>query len=113
VFDWPDDIERAVIHIETPSFYELHINGQKVGPYVLTPGVSQHTKRFFINSYDVTSLLVKGRNCIAIWMGPGWHQPGNGNPYNAPIVRAQNSRTLSRRPVSSDKIGFAFGHHQC
>jgi len=89
VFDCPDDIERAVIHIETPSFYELHINGKKVGPYVLTPGVSQHTKRFFINSYDVTSLLVKGRNGIAIWMGPGWHQPGNGNLYNAPIVRAQ------------------------
>ena len=88
-FDIYENIERAVIHVNTPSYYELHINGKKVSPYVLTPGISQISKRFLINSYDVTSLLVKGKNCIAVWMGPGWHQPRNGNEYNSPILRAQ------------------------
>jgi len=88
-FDLKDNVERAVIHMNTASYYELHINGKKVSPYVLTPGISKIDKRFLINSYDVTSYLVKGKNCIAVWMGPGWHQPRNGNKYNAPIIRAQ------------------------
>jgi alpha-L-rhamnosidase len=88
-FDLKEDIERAVIHVNTPSYYELHINGKKISPYVLTPGISQISKRFLINSYDVTSYLVKGKNCIAVWMGAGWHQPRNGNEYNSPILRAQ------------------------
>jgi len=88
-FDLKDNIERAVIHVNTPSYYVLRINGKKVSPYVLTPGISKIDKRFLINSYDVSSYLVKGSNCIALWMGPGWHQPRIGNTYNAPILRAQ------------------------
>lgn len=88
-FDLKEDIERAVIHVNTPSYYELRINGKKVSPYVLTPGISKIDKRFLINTYDVTSYLVKGNNCIALWMGPGWYQPRIGNNYNAPILRAQ------------------------
>jgi hypothetical protein len=33
----------------------LHINGKKVGPYVLEPGITQVNKRFTVNAYDVTS----------------------------------------------------------
>jgi alpha-L-rhamnosidase len=88
-FDVKENIERAVIHVNTPSYYELHINGKKVSPYVLTPGISQIQKRFLINTYDVSSYLVKGTNCIALWMGPGWYQPRNGNKHNSPILRAQ------------------------
>jgi len=88
-FDLKKDVDWAVIHVNTPSYYELRINGQKVTPYVLTPGISKLDKRFLVNSYDVSSYLVKGSNCISLWMGPGWHQPRNGNKYNAPILRAQ------------------------
>jgi len=88
-FEMKEVGERAVMYINTGSYYELHINGKKVGPYVLEPGITQVNKRFVVNAYDVTSFLVKGTNTIAIWMGPGWHQPRNGNTYNAPILRAQ------------------------
>ena len=88
-FEVKEGVERAVISINTSSYYELHINGRKVGPYVLEPGITQVNKRFVVNAYDVTSFLVKGTNTIALWMGPGWHQPRNGNTYNAPILRAQ------------------------
>ena len=94
-----EDIERAVIHINTASYYELHINGKKVGPYVLEPGITQVNKRFIVNAYDVTSCLVKGTNTIAVWMGPGWHQPRNGNTFNAPILRAQLSVETPSGPM--------------
>jgi alpha-L-rhamnosidase len=93
-FELKEGVERAVISINTGSYYELHINGHKVGPYVLEPGITQINKRLIVNSYDVTSCLVKGPNTIAIWMGPGWYQSGNGNTYNAPILRAQLSAEI-------------------
>jgi alpha-L-rhamnosidase len=88
-FELKEAAERAVMYVNTGSFYELHINGKKVGPYVLEPGTTQVNKRFVVNAYEVTSFLVKGTNTIALWMGPGWHQPPNGNTFNAPILRAQ------------------------
>ena len=88
-FELKEDVKRAVIYINTASYYELHINGKKVGPYVLEPGITQVNKRFIVNAYDVTSFLVRGTNTMALWMGPGWYQPKMGNKYNAPILRAQ------------------------
>ena len=98
-FELKEGVERAVMHINTGSYYELHINGKKVGPYVLEPGITQVNKRFIVNAYDVTSFLVKGTNTIALWMGPGWHQPRNGNTYNAPILRAQLSVVTPSGPM--------------
>ena len=88
-FELKENVERALVFINTGSYYELHINGKKVGPCVLEPGVTQINKRFVVNAYDVSAFLVKGKNTIAVWMGPGWYQPRNGNKHNAPILRAQ------------------------
>jgi alpha-L-rhamnosidase len=98
-FELKEGVERAVIYINTGSYYELHINGKKVGPYVLEPGITQLNKRFIVNDYDVTSFLVKGTNIIAVWMGPGWHQPINGNNFNAPILRAQLNVVTPYGPI--------------
>ncbi len=88
-FEMKEVVKRAVIYINTASYYELHINGKKVGPYVLEPGITQVNKRFIVNAYDVTSFLVRGTNTIALWMGPGWYQPRNGITNHSPILRAQ------------------------
>jgi len=88
-FELKDRVKGAVMYVNTASYYELRINGKKVGPYVLEPGITQVDKRFIVNAYDVANYLIKGTNTIALWMGPGWHQPRNGNTNNAPILRAQ------------------------
>ena len=98
-FELKEDVKQAMMYVNTASYYELRINGKKVGPYVLEPGITQVSKRFFVNAYDVTSFLVKGTNTIALWMGPGWHQPRNGNTYKAPILRAQLSVVTPSGPM--------------
>jgi alpha-L-rhamnosidase len=98
-FEVKEGVERAVMYVNTGSYYELRINGKKVGPYVLEPGITQIDKRFTVNAYDVTSCLVKGKNTIAVWMGPGWYQPRNGNTFNAPILRAQLSIVTPSGPM--------------
>jgi len=98
-FEVKENVERAVLYVNTVSYYELRINGNKVGPHVLEPGITQVDKRFAVVAYDVTSCLVKGSNTIALWMGPGWHQPRNGNKYNAPILRAQLNIDTRSGPI--------------
>jgi alpha-L-rhamnosidase len=88
-FGLKSDVRRAEVYVNTPSEYELYVNGRKVGADVLAPAHVNVRRRFLYNAYDVSSFLHPGTNCIALWMGPGWYQPVYGNPYHAPIVRAQ------------------------
>ena len=88
-FEVGADVKSARVYVNTPSLYELFINGKRVGDDVLMPAYCQFKTRVFYNVLDVSHLLHKGTNCMALWMGPGWHQAHYGNPYKAPIVRAQ------------------------
>ena len=43
-----------------------------------------------INTYDITSLIKKGKNDLIIWLGSGWHTTGLPGVVNdGPVVRAQ------------------------
>lgn len=88
-FEVNEDVEQALIHVNTASYYALRINGRKVSPDVLTPGVSKVDKRFLINSYDVSSHLVTGENCISLWMGLGWYQPRISGRDGQVLLRTQ------------------------
>ncbi len=55
------------------GFGYYYINGQKVSEDLLTAPVSNYSKTLWYNGYDVTSLLKKGENVIAVWCGNGWY----------------------------------------
>jgi alpha-L-rhamnosidase len=72
------------------GYYELYVNGQKVGTDVLSPAVSLYTKRSYYLTYDVMPFLRKGRNQIGLWTSPGWYWPGYpGVEYPSAIARLQ------------------------
>jgi len=82
--------ERTRIYIAALGYFELFINGQKVGNEVLAPTVSNYSKRSYYRTYDICSYLKKGRNSLGIWMGRGWYSPGlPGVKHHSPVVRAQ------------------------
>ena len=56
------------------GYYELHINGSRIGDRVMEPGFTDYTKRVFYSVYDVTSNLVQGENCIGACVGSGWYK---------------------------------------
>jgi alpha-L-rhamnosidase len=103
-FEGTSEIKRADIYVNTPGNYELYVNGKRVGEDVLAPAYSDFRKRMFYTVHDVAGLLRKGTNCIALWLGPGWYQPGYGNPYNSVIVRAQleMETTNGRHVIGTD-----------
>ncbi|MGA1976578.1 MAG: family 78 glycoside hydrolase catalytic domain [Bacteroidales bacterium] len=67
-------IRNATVYVTSHGFYELHINGIKVGDQVLTPGWTSYGKRLQYQVYDVTAHLVKGNNTVAALLGDGWYR---------------------------------------
>jgi alpha-L-rhamnosidase len=65
-------VKRAMVYVTALGAYELHLNGQKVGNDVLTPGWTQFSKRVYYQTYDVTGMLQAGSNTIGAILGDGW-----------------------------------------
>lgn len=68
-------IKRARLYIAGLGYYEASLNGKKVGDHVLDPGWTAFGQRVLTNTYDVTKLLVQGRNCLGVVLGNGWFNP--------------------------------------
>ena len=62
----------ATIYVCALGYYELYVNGRKVGDDVLSPAVSDYGKRGLYVTHDITKHLVQGKNCIGLWLGRGW-----------------------------------------
>lgn len=67
-------VASARIYVTSHGYYELHLNGNKVGNQVLTPGWTSYSKRLQYQVYDVTPMLVKGNNAIGAMLGDGWYR---------------------------------------
>ncbi|MCL5097867.1 MAG: glycoside hydrolase family 78 protein [Candidatus Omnitrophica bacterium] len=68
-------IQRARVYVTGLGYYELRINGHKVGDHVLDPGWTAYAKRVLYSTYDITSLLRSGTNAVGIMLGNGWYNP--------------------------------------
>ncbi len=72
-FELEKNVARARVYLSGLGYYELRINGAKVGDHVLDPGWTEYTKRVLYVTYDVTSYLKKGVNIIGVIVGNGWY----------------------------------------
>ena len=59
----------ATAYVCALGYYELYVNGHKVSEDVLSPAVSDYSKRALYLTHDLSKDLVKGQNCIALWLG--------------------------------------------
>ncbi|HEY5510923.1 MAG TPA: family 78 glycoside hydrolase catalytic domain [Prolixibacteraceae bacterium] len=83
------EIRSARIRVSGLGFYELYLNGEKVGDQVLAPAQTnydtrklqkliyfhddQSRQRVLYNTFDVTRLLRSGNNAIGMILGNGWY----------------------------------------
>jgi alpha-L-rhamnosidase len=68
-------ISRARVYVSGLGYYELHLNGQRVGDQVLDPGWTTYSKRVLYSTYDVTEQLKRGQNALGVMLGNGWFNP--------------------------------------
>lgn len=68
-FNVNNDIKSAKIYISALGYYELRVNGKKIGTKVLTPQWTDYKKRILYSTYDVTENIKKNMNCIGVMVG--------------------------------------------
>lgn len=64
-------IRRATVSYSGLGLSELYLNGRKVGDEVLSPGLTDYTKRALYVTHDVTDQVQRGRNAIGVILGNG------------------------------------------
>lgn len=62
----------ARLYISALGIYEAGINGRRVGDQVLTPGFTDMERRRQYQTYDVTQMIVPGKNAIGVSLADGW-----------------------------------------
>ncbi|KFX91577.1 hypothetical protein V490_05830 [Pseudogymnoascus sp. VKM F-3557] len=65
-------IDQARLYITAQGVYEAEINGQRVGDIFMAPGWTAYDARLPYQTYDVTSLLAGGVNCLGVRVAEGW-----------------------------------------
>jgi len=68
-------IKKAVMHVSGIGYYEAFLNGKKVGNKLLDPGWTDYSKRILYSTYDVTTYMATGSNCVGMILGNGWYNP--------------------------------------
>lgn len=92
-FTLDKEIKRARAYISGLGYYELYINGDKVGNNVLDPGTTYYNNdqpfelhaRVLYVTHDVTDYLKTGRNAVGVMLGNGWYSSdGEESPGREP-----------------------------
>lgn len=64
-------IARATATLCGLGFYELYVNGVKVGDRLMDPGLTEYSKRCLYATFDVTDQLKPGGNALGVILGNG------------------------------------------
>ena len=66
-------VRRATAYVTGLGYYELRLNGDKVGDHVLDPAFTRYDRRVLYSAYDVTDQIRQGRNALGVTLGNGWY----------------------------------------
>ena len=72
VFTLSESAVDARAYICGLGWYELYINGIRVGDQVLDPAMTNYNKRSLYATHDVTELLQPGENVVGVILGHAW-----------------------------------------
>jgi len=73
IFNVGKKVASARLYATALGLYEFHLNGQRVGHDVFSPGWTEYKKRVQYQAYDVTALLRPGANAAGAVLGDGWY----------------------------------------
>ena len=70
-FDAPKQIRRATVYASGLGFFDLYLNGSKVGDHIMDPALTEYTKLILYVTFDVTHQLKQGTNALGAVLGNG------------------------------------------
>jgi len=81
-FQLDKKIRKARVYICGLGYYELYINGVKIGDDVLSPAFTKYDSTVLYNTYDVLDSLAPGENVVGVILGNGWYNPFTEEVWN-------------------------------
>lgn len=102
-------VASAKVFVCGLGFFELYLNGKRVGDDYLVPNISNYTKRHDLQNfaikldgnftdyrclymaYDVTDAVLRGDNMLGVMLGNGWFhpEPGRASIFGGKCLRLQ------------------------
>jgi len=83
-FELAKPVARATAHVCGLGFFDLHLNGRRVGDHIMDPALSSYHKRAFYVTFDAGEHLQQGDNCIGVVLGNGrYFSPRHNDPHHA------------------------------
>ncbi len=103
-------IRRARVFVCGLGFYELHLNGRKVGDHGLDPGQTDYHKVALYSVFDITS-EIREKNALAVILGNGRHIKayGYGKPRLILQVHLERENELVERVVTDETWRTGYG----
>lgn len=68
-----EKVVSARVYLCGLGYYELYINGRKIGDEVLSTAFTRYDETVLYNTYDVTEAFQQGENVISAILGNGWY----------------------------------------
>jgi alpha-L-rhamnosidase len=107
-------VKTARVYVTSLGLYELHLNGQRVGDGLLTPGWTSYDHQLQYQAYDVTETLQAGENAFGVMLGDGWFRgqlgfEGRRNTYGdrlALLLQMHVTYTDGRRAIVASDEGW-------
>lgn len=66
---------EAFIYIVGLGYYNLYVNGKKVGNAELNTDWTNYSKEIFYDTYNLQKYLIQGENTVFVELGNGWYNP--------------------------------------
>lgn len=102
-------VKQAKAFVCGLGYFELYVNGERIGDDCLVPNMTDYSKRFDLDkpaitldnnfrdfivlylAYDVTKQLQEGRNALGVLLGNGFYNPDKhiASRYGDPCLRLQ------------------------
>jgi alpha-L-rhamnosidase len=70
-FDAPKQVRRATVYAAGLGFFDLYLNGARVGDHIMDPALTEYSKLILYVTFDVTRQLQAGKNALGAVLGNG------------------------------------------
>jgi alpha-L-rhamnosidase len=85
-FEADKQVRRATAYVCGLGFFDLFLNGNKVGDHTMDPALSGYKKRAFYVTFDVTDAVKPGNNVAGVILGNGrYFGPRKISPGDVPV----------------------------
>jgi alpha-L-rhamnosidase len=72
-FQTKDSIKNAYLYVSALGYYEMQINGERIGDHRLAPEWTDYDKRVQYQTYEVSEQIKQGENVLSAMLADGWY----------------------------------------